>query len=518
MSPSTGTGRPGPAPNGPAPEPHAGAVRLSLSRTSRRAGHFCLILVLILLVNFTRVQFVQAKKYNDNAANQRAVIARYAQPRGDILVGGHTVTGSRHTGDSLYQYRRTYTDGPLYAPVTGFSSQTYGNSLLEGVEDGVLAGTDTDLATHPLLNAISRAQVPGGDVVTTIDAKAQRAAFAGLGDKRGAVAAIDPTTGRILALASTPSYDPGTVTGTGAAVTKAWNALNAESSQPMLNRALRQTYPPGSTFKVVTLSAGLANGIYSGIDVPTDSPDPYLPPDTTVPLVNESASDACRNATLRYALQVSCNTVFGKLGDDVGEAGMVRMAEAFGFNQSDQTVPVGVAKSVFDTTMTSKAFLAQSSIGQYNTAATPLQMASVAAAVADGGVLMKPQLVRSTTRDDGTVLRSFGPERFGQPISAAVASEVQQAMVDVVTSGTGGNAAIPGVTVGGKTGTAQHGVGNSGTPYAWFIAWAKPSGSATSPVAVAVVIEDSNAARADVSGGGLAAPIARAVMQAVLNG
>ncbi|MFC1415197.1 peptidoglycan D,D-transpeptidase FtsI family protein [Streptacidiphilus cavernicola] len=489
-----------------------------MSRTSRRAGHFCLLLILVLLVNFTRVQFVQAKKYDDNAANQRSVIARYSQPRGDILVGGRAVTASQHTGSGLYQYRRSYTDGPLYAPVTGFSSQTYGNSLLEGVEDGVLAGTDSDLATHPLLNAISRAQVPGGDVVTTINAKAQQAAFAGLGSKRGAVAAIDPATGRILALASTPSYDPGSVSGTGSAVTKAWDALNAESSQPMLNRALRQTYPPGSTFKVVTLSAGLTDGIYSGIDVPTDSPDPYLPPDTTVPLVNESASDACRNATLRYALQVSCNTVFGKLGVDVGQAGMVRMAEAFGFDQSAQTVPVGVVKSVFDTTMTSKAYLAQSSIGQYNTAATPLQMAEVAAAVADGGVLMKPQLVASTTRSDGHVLTSFTPQRFGQPISASVADQVQQAMVGVVTSGTGGNAAIPGVTVGGKTGTAQNGIDNSGTPYAWFISWAKPSGSATSPVAVAVVVEDSDANRADISGGGLAAPIARAVMQAVLNG
>ena len=510
-----GGGRDRPA---PAPEPHAGAVRLSLSRTSRRAGHFCLVLVLILLVNCTRVQFVQAKKYDDNAANQRAVIARYSQPRGDILVGGRSVTGSRHTGDSLYQYRRTYTDGPMYAPVTGFSSQTYGNSLLEGVEDGVLAGTDSDLATHPLLNAISREQVPGGDVVTTIDAKAQQAAFDGLGGKRGAVAAIDPATGRILALASTPSYDPGTITGTGSAVTAAWNRLNAEASQPMLNRALRQTYPPGSTFKIVTLSAGLTDGVYSGIDVPTDSPDPYTPPDTTVPITNESAGDACSDATLLYALEVSCNTVFGKLGVDVGQSGMVKMAEAFGFDQSAQTIPVGVVPSVFDTTMTSKAFLAQSSIGQYNTAATPLQMASVAAAVANGGVLMKPQLVASTTRDDGKTLTSFHPQRFGQPISSSVADQIQRAMVGVVTSGTGGNAAIPGVTVGGKTGTAQHGVGNSGTPYAWFISWAKPSGSATSPVAVAVVIEDSNADRADVSGGGLAAPIARAVMQAVLNG
>jgi peptidoglycan glycosyltransferase len=502
----------------PAPEPSAGAVRLALSRTSRRAGQFCLLLILLLLVNCTRVQVLQAKKYDDNAANQRGTIARYAQPRGDIVVGGRAVTGNRRTDSGNFQYRRTYTDGPLYAPVTGLSSQTYGNTLLEGVEDGVLAGTDSDLASHPLLNAISRAQVPGGEVRTTINSAAQKAAFDGLGSKRGAVAAIDPATGKVLALASTPSYDPGRLTGTGSAVTAAWNALNAEATQPMLNRALRQTYPPGSTFKVVTLSAGLADGVYSGIDVPTASPDPYTPPDTTRALTNESASDACLNATLRYALAVSCNTVFGKLGVDVGQAGMVKAAQAFGFNQKSQTIPVGVAPSVFDTTMTSKALLALSSIGQYNTAATPLEMAAVTAAIANGGLLMAPQLVESTTRSDGTVLKAFGPAEFGRPISSAVADQVQQAMVDVVSSGTGGNAAIPGVTVGGKTGTAQNGVDNSGTPYAWFISWAKPGGSSVSPVAVAVVIEDSNANRADVSGGGLAAPIARSVMQAVLNG
>ncbi|MHA6762497.1 peptidoglycan D,D-transpeptidase FtsI family protein [Streptacidiphilus sp. PAMC 29251] len=500
------------------PEPHAGAVRLSLSRTARRAGEFCLLLVLVLLVNCTRVQVLQAKKYHDNPANQRAVIARYAEPRGNILVGAKAVTGNSRTTSGAFAYRRSYTEGPLYAPVTGFSSQTYGNSLLEGVKDGVLAGTDSDLATHPLLNAISRDQVPGGDVRTTINAKAQQAAFAGLGSKRGAVAAIDPATGRILVLASTPSYDPGSITGTGSAVTANWNRLTAAATQPMLNRALRQTYPPGSTFKVVTLSAGLMNGVYSGITVPTDSPDPFTPADTSTAITNESASDACADATLLYALQVSCNTVFGKLGDDVGQAGMVKAAQAFGFNQTGQTIPVGVVPSVFDTGMTSKALLALSSIGQYNTAATPLEMASVAAAIANGGVLMKPQLVAATTRADGKQLTGFSPEEFGRPISSAVADQVQQAMVGVVTSGTGGNAAIPGVTVGGKTGTAQNGVGNSGTPYAWFISWAKPAGSSTSPVAVAVVIEDSNANRADVSGGGLAAPIARAVMQAVLNG
>jgi penicillin-binding protein A len=504
---------------GSAEQAAAGAARLTLSRTARRSGLFCLLLVPVLLVNLSRVQVVRSGQYDGNPANQRALLARYAQPRGDIVVGGSPVTGSRATGGS-FDYVRTYTDGPLYAPVTGLASQTYGNTLLEGVEDGVLAGTDSRLAAHPLLNAITREQVAGGKVITTINAKAQQAAFAGLGGKRGAVVAVEPATGRILALASAPSYDPGSVAGTGPATAAAWADLTGSATQPMLNRALRQTYPPGSTFKLVTASAGLTDGVYGGIDVPTDSPDPYTPADTTVPITNESAADPCLNATLRVALEVSCNTVYGKLGVDVGEAGMVRMAQAFGFDQTGQTIPVGVAESVFPTGLTGQAYLALSSIGQYDTAATPLQMAEVGAAIADDGTLMQPQLVGSLTRADGTPVRTFSPKVLGHPVTPAVAAELQQMMVGVVSDplGTGGNAAIPGVTVGGKTGTAQNGVGNSGTPYAWFVCWARPSGAAVAPVAVAVVIEDSDANRADVSGGGLAAPVARAVMQAVLNG
>jgi peptidoglycan glycosyltransferase len=495
----------------------AGHKRLSLSRTARRAGMFALLLIVALLVNCTRIQVFQAKGYNHDQANQRATIARYAQPRGEILVQGRPVTGSKATG-GRFDYQRTYTNGALYAPVTGYSSQTYGNTLLEGVEDGVLSGSDTRLSTRPLWTAVSREPVPGGHVYTTINAKAQQAAYQGLGDKRGAVAAIEPATGRILALASTPSYDPNRIAGTGSSVTRAWTELNADSAQPMLNRALRQTYPPGSTFKLVTMAAGLEAGIYSSITEPTDSPNPYTPKDTNHAVTNESASDACTNATLEYALRVSCNTVFAKLGVDVGEQGMVRTAEAFGFNRTGQTVPVGVSESVFPDKLTGQAFLALSSIGQYDTRATPLQMAEVAAAIADNGVLMEPQLVEKLTRADGTVVQNFSPQRFGQPVSASIAQQIQTAMVDVVQNGTGTNAQIPGATVGGKTGTAQNGVDNSGKPYAWFVAYAKPGGSDTAPVAVAVVIEDSNADRADISGGGLAAPVARAVMQAVLGG
>lgn len=230
-----------------------------MTKYIRRAVGLCAVLLVALLVNAARVQVVQAPSYDGNPANRRQAIARYGQPRGDIVVDGRTVTGSKDTGEQL-RYERTYRDGPLFAPVTGFASQVYGTTLLEGTEDGVLSGADPMLDPFPLWNDFTRARNPGGKVVTTLNGAAQRAAFEGLGARRGAVAAIEPSTGRILALVSTPSYDPGVLSGTGPAVSKAWARLNAEDDRPMLNRAIRQTYPPGSTFKVVTAAAALDAG------------------------------------------------------------------------------------------------------------------------------------------------------------------------------------------------------------------------------------------------------------------
>ncbi|MDH6112445.1 peptidoglycan glycosyltransferase [Kitasatospora sp. MAP12-15] len=488
--------------------------RHGISVTGRRAGLFCLLLIIALAVQATRIQVFQAKAYDDNAANQRQAIARYSQPRGNILVGATPVTGSAPTG-GRYDYKRTYPDGSLYAAVTGYSSQIYGNTQLEGTEDSLLSGTDNRLAGWALWDEISRKQNPGGDVYTTISQAAQQAAMQGLGNQKGAVAAIEPSTGRILALASTPSYDPGSFAGSSSSDQNAWNALQADGDQPMLNRALRQTYPPGSTFKVVTAAAALANGTVSDINAPTGAPSPYVLPGTTTPLVNDTSSCDQPNLSLDTSMVLSCNSVLGYLGARTGLDKMVSMAENFGFNDPKLDIPVRAARSNFDTSM-DQSQVALSSIGQYDTAATPLVMAMVAAGVANNGTVMYPQLVDKLTKSDGSSVQVMHPSTYKQAVSPAVAGQLQQLMVDVVQNGTGRNARIGGATVGGKTGTAQHGVGNSGTPYAWFISWAKPSGSgAVAPVAVAVVIADSNAT--DVTGGGLAAPIAKSVMQAVLQ-
>ncbi|MGW4382881.1 penicillin-binding transpeptidase domain-containing protein [Kitasatospora sp. NPDC004531] len=470
-----------------------------------------MLLIIVLAVQGTRVQVFQKDELDHNSANQRAVIQRYAQPRGNLIVG-RPVTGSAATGGRL-AYRRTYTDGPLYAAVTGYSSQLYGNTQLEGVYDDLLTGTDPRLAGWAVWDAITRRQQPGGDVVTTIDPAVQRAAMQGLGGQQGAVAAIEPATGRILALASAPSYDPGSIAGANGQ--DAWAKLQADPDQPMLNRALRQIYPPGSTFKVVTAAAVLANGTVGDIHTPTGAPYPYVLPGTTTTLNNDTAACDREGLSLDEAMTLSCNSVLGWLGEQTGLDRMAAMAERFGFNDAKLDTPVRAARSNFDTDMNSSQ-LALSSIGQYDTAASPLVMAMVAAGVAAGGEVMHPQLVDRLTKADGTQVQLMRPTLYRQAFGPGVAAQLRRLMVDVVENGTGGNARIPGVEVGGKTGTAEHGVGNTGTPYAWFIAWARPAGSTdTPPVAVAVVVADSEAT--DVTGGGLAAPIAKAVMQAALG-
>ncbi|MFF0010008.1 peptidoglycan D,D-transpeptidase FtsI family protein [Streptomyces sp. NPDC005374] len=484
-----------------------------MTRYIRHAAVFCALLLTALLVNAVRLQVVEARAHDENPANRRENIARYDRQRGDILVGGRPVTGSRDTAEQL-RYERTYTDGPLYAPVTGFASQEYGTTLLEHAEDGVLSGADPLLTPFPLWNDFTRRHNPGGNVVTTLNGAAQRAAYRGLGGRKGAVAAVEPSTGRILALVSSPSYDPGALSGNDPRVGRSWARLNADVDRPMLNRAVRQTYPPGSTFKVVTAAAALDAGVVTDVDAPTDSPAPYRLPGTRTSLTNES--DGCADLSLREAFRWSCNTVFAKLGVDVGVGDMTATAHAFGFNDHSLRIPFSVARSTFDPTV-DKAQLALSSIGQYNTRATPLQMAMVSAAVANGGQIRTPYLVERTTTDAGAIVATAGSRPVRQAMQPSTAARLKELMAQVVTEGTGTNAAIAGATVGGKTGTAQHGVGNAGTPYAWFVSWAQGDRDMEPKVAVAVVVEDASTDRGDITGGGVAAPIARAVMEAVLN-
>ncbi|MFI9755524.1 peptidoglycan D,D-transpeptidase FtsI family protein [Streptomyces collinus] len=489
-----------------------------MNKPLRRIAIFCGLLVLALLIRDNWIQYVQADELRTDKNNRRVTIERYASPRGNIIVDGEPITGSAESSGSDFKFKRTYKDGAMWAPVTGYASQAFGASQIENLEDGILTGNDDRLFFRNTLDMLTGKKQQGGNVVTTLNAAAQKAAYNGLKRQggKGSVVALEPSTGKILALASFPSYDPSSFAGNSTSKDGgAWNKLQKKNNpnDPMLNRALRETYPPGSTFKVVTAAAALEDGIYTDPDGKTDSPDPWIMKGTTTKLPNEG-NIPCKNATLRVALQYSCNTVFGKIGSDLGNDKMLDMAKKFGFGE-EQFTPVRANASVFSDNM-NPSQTALSSIGQFNTAATPLQMAMVASAVANDGKLMKPYMVDELQSPGLDPITKTDPEELSQPLSAENAQKLQSMMETVVDKGTGANAKISGVKVGGKTGTAQHGENNSENPYAWFISYAKGD-DGSSPVAVAVVVEDDNAVRDDISGGGLAAPIARNVMEAVID-
>ncbi|MCW8377240.1 peptidoglycan D,D-transpeptidase FtsI family protein [Streptomyces justiciae] len=488
-----------------------------MNKPLRRIALFCGLLVLALLIRDNWLQYVKADELRTDTDNRRVAIERYATPRGDIIVDGKAITGHAETTTGDFKYKRTYKNGAMWAPVTGFVSQSYGANQLESIEDGILTGNDDRLFFRNTLDMITGKAKEGGNVVTTLNAAAQKAAYEGLAKRgKGAVVALEPSTGKILALASYPSYDPGTIAGGGDSDAEAWKKLDKKNNpdDPMLNRALREVYPPGSTFKVVTAAAALENGLYSSADEKTKSPLPWTMPGTTTPLKNEG-NIPCENATLREALRVSCNTVFGKAGYDLGNDKMLDEAKKFGFTE-EQFTPVRSSASVFSEGMNDSQ-VALSSIGQYNTAATPLQMAMVASAVANDGKLMKPYMVDELQAPNLDTIAKNDPAELSQPLSAENAQILQSMMETVVEKGTGTTAQIGnGVTVGGKTGTAQHGENNSKNPYAWFISYAKLA-DGSKPVAVAVVVEDESAVRENISGSGLAAPIAKSVMEAVIN-
>ncbi|MGI5401597.1 peptidoglycan D,D-transpeptidase FtsI family protein [Streptomyces sp. CA-135486] len=483
-----------------------------MNKPLRRIAIFCGLLVLALLIRDNWLQYVRADELNSHKYNRRVQIERYSYERGNIIVDGKPITGSAATNDTDFKYKRTYVNGPMWAPVTGYASQAFDANQIEKLEDGILTGNSDQLFFDRTMAMFTGDKKKGGNVVTTLNGAAQKAAYKGLGSKKGAVAAIDPQTGRILALASTPSYDPASFAGYGASDEVAWNKLEKDKDKPKLNRALREVYPPGSTFKVVTAAAALEHGKVTDIEAPTDTPEPYILPDTRTPMVNHASG--CKNASLNQALKVSCNSVFARLGDKVGRDDMLETAQKFGFNNPEIDTPVRAAASVYDKAM-DRPGNALSSIGQFNTAASPLQMAMVTAAIANDGKLMKPYMIDQLESPNLDVLKKNEPQEMSRPLSQKNAQLLQQMMENVVENGTGTKAQIDGATVGGKTGTAQHGENNSKNPYAWFISYAKTGDG--SPVAVAVVVEDSEAKRDDITGGGLAAPIAKAVMQAVLD-
>ncbi|MFH0243380.1 peptidoglycan D,D-transpeptidase FtsI family protein [Streptomyces sp. HK10] len=484
-----------------------------MNKPLRRVAIFCGLLMVALMVRSNWIQFAQADDLQNDKHNRRVAIERYAQPRGNIIVDGKAITGSKEVEGTDFKYKRTYRNGKTWAPVTGYASQAFGATQLEGIYDGILTGDDDRLFFNRTIDMLTGKDQKGGNVVTTLDAKVQKAGFEAMGDKKGAAVAINPETGAVLGLVSTPSYDPSSFAGSSSKDAEKWNALLKDEDEPLLNRALRQTYPPGSTFKVVTAAAALESGLYESIDEKTDSPDPYELPGTRTDMVNDG-NHPCEDASLRVAMQWSCNTVFAKISHEVTNEKMIEYSERFGFNQ-EHFVPVRTAESVYPEDIDSQN--AQAGIGQASNRATPLQMAMVAAAVANDGKLMEPYMMDQLVAPSLNVVEEHKPREMGEAVSGENAQKLQQMMETVVEKGTGTPAQIDGVTVGGKTGTAQHGENNEKNPYAWFISYAKTSDGST-PIAVAVVVESADVLRDDIAGSKLAAPVARAMMEAALDG
>ncbi len=480
----------------------------------RRISVLVAMLFAALLISSTLIQFVQAPSISARADNRRTLLDNYSRERGSIIVGDQPVARSLPSPDEQITFLRTYPQGPLYAAVTGYFSYTYGaGGGLEGSEGELLSGSADELFYRRVTDLLTGRQQAGASVRLTINAKAQEAADKALGNQRGAVVALDPKTGAILAMVSHPQYDPNQLSQHDqAAVTKAWTTFNADPTRPMVNRAISgNLYPPGSVFKIVTASAALEGKV---VDEQSQIPAPPVMdlPQTNVGLPNYDRKPCGPNGatTLQHALEISCNTAFGYLGVQLGADALRSQAAKFGFGQTLR-IPTRVEPSTVPAQL-SPPQAAQSAIGQYDVRVTPLQVAMVSAAIANHGVVMRPYLVRDVLGSNLESLETHQVEQLSVAVSDATASTLTRMLVSVVDNGTGRPARIDGIAVAGKTGTAQQ--GNGQAPHAWFTSFAP----ANDPkVAVAVVVEDGGNAGSEAAGGLLGGPVAKAVMEAVLK-
>ncbi len=476
----------------------------------RRLATVVLVMFVALMASATWVQYFQAERLNNDSRNVRTLYREFGNARGPIVVGGDAIALSTKVEDP-YGYQRSYTNGELYSAVTGFYSVVNGRTELEAAANDQLTGRGDQLFFSRIRDLLTGRQPEGAAVETTIIPAAQQAALDGLAGQQGAVVALEPSTGKILALVSTPGFDPNALASHDiAAAGAAYQQLNAADGNPLRSNATLERYPPGSTFKLVTSAAALESGQYTP-ESTLPAPDRLTLPQTTATIGNFGGGGCGSDPiTLADALRVSCNTAFGQLGLDLGADALRTQAERFGFNDPDLTIPMKVVESVFPDEMNAP-ITAQSAIGQRDVQATPMQMAMVSAAIANGGRLMTPYVVQTVRSADLQRVSETEPTLYSTAISPGTAASLRDMMVGVVEGGSGTAAQIPGVQVAGKTGTAQTADGEA--PHAWFTAFAP----ADNPrVAVAVLVEHGGNAGNEATGGRVAAPIAKSVIQAVL--
>ncbi|MEY4742890.1 MAG: hypothetical protein RIR34_229 [Actinomycetota bacterium] len=481
-----------------------------MNRELKRVSLVIMAMFAALFLSSTAIQFGFADSLNNDPRNVRTLYDSYKTKRGAILVQGQPIAQSVQSADA-YHWQRKFLS-PMYSAVTGFYSNLQGTSGLEQALGTYLNGQNSSQFFEQLNATLSGNPVSGASVELTINAKVQKAAYDALGNLKGAVVAIEPSTGKILAMVSKPSYDPNLLAVHSNTEAQAnYNKLLADPGNPLINRAVTGTlYAPGSVFKIIVAATALANGYK-----PTDTfPNPakFQLPGTSTYIYNsgEGKCGGKPRVSIADALRFSCNIPFAQLGLALGQDKIRQQAELFGFGKK-VSVPISVTPSTYPSGM-DDAQTALSSFGQFDDRVTPMQMAMVSAAIANGGKLMTPTLVNYVQSSTLSILSQTVPSQLATPVTSEVAAGVKQMMIGAVSKGVSSNGQIKGVEVAGKTGTAQNG---GDLPYTlWFTGFAP----ANNPkVAVAVVVEDGGGMGQRGFGNLLAAPVARKVMEAVLN-
>jgi len=487
-----------------------------VNRALRRISIAVLAMFLLLLINVNYLQGFEPASLASKPNNARAFEAQFQYQRGNIVTAdGVTIAESKPSNDE-FKYKRYYPYGPMYAPVTGYDT-LYSQTGIEEAMDSLLSGSDSALTVRNVIDLLTGKQRKGANVTLTINSKAQAEAYnqlAALG-KPGAVVALNPKTGAILAMASYPSFDPNVLaTHDGTKLNQADQQLLADKAQPLLNRALQGTYPPGSTFKIVTSSALFTSSPNTTVNTSVDSPTTLTLPQTSHVLHNdlgEVCGDGSGQAPLIVAFAQSCDTTFAKIGIQLGARALNDMAEKFGMNDPNLTVPLPVAQSNY-VMPPSQALTAFSAIGQFSDTVTPLQEAMFAAAIANGGTLMKPYMVQQVTASDLSTVQTTSPSVLSQAVSSSAAGNVGQMMLAVVQQPEGTAYAfrqgVTGIEIAGKTGTAETGTVETGqvspndAVFTCFAPYANPD------IAVGVIIQGGG------YGASAAAPIAVQVIKA----
>lgn len=488
-----------------------------MNTSLRRISMTVMALVVLLLINATITQVFRADGLRSDPRNQRVLLDEYSRQRGQITAGGQLLAYSLST-NGRFRYLRVYPEPFAYAPVTGFYSLRFSSSGLERAEDQILNGSDERLFGKRLADFFTGRDPRGGNVDTTIVPRVQQAAWEALaqgcnGGCKGSVVALEPSTGKVLALVSAPSYDPNLLsTHDTEAQGRTWQELRDQPGSPLTNRAISERYPPGSTFKVITTAAALQAGMSENEQLTAAAQIPL--PNSTATLENYGGTPCgtAPTAPLREAFERSCNTAFVQLGIRIGGEALRSTADAFGFDSPPAAIPLQVAESTVGP-MPDAAAVGMSSMGQKDVAVTPLQNAMIAAAIANAGVVMQPYLVDRLEGPDLADISTTTPQEQRRAVSAQVAAKLTDLMVGAEKF-TQQNGAIPGVQIASKTGTAEHGPDPRNTPpHAWYIAFAPVQNP---KVAVAVLVENGGD-RLSATGGALAAPIGRATIAAALQ-